>query len=157
MALSNSGTMVPRWAKPQLAARVLAAGVVGVLLGQVGKVCAALNLLENPFGLGLGRGIGLGVGAGGHLDEDVARPRLLRRRVLALVRGEVLLNLLLGGLRNAAGNLVGRKGEVGDLALFRNRRGIARGVLLEEGFQVAVGGIDASCADRRRRSPRSRT
>ena len=49
--------------KAQFAALVLAAGVVGVLLGQVGKVGAALNLLEQRLGLGLGRGIGLGVGA----------------------------------------------------------------------------------------------
>ena len=66
MALSNSGTIVPRLRKAQFAARVLAAGVVGVLLGQVGKVCAGLNLLENALGLGLGRGIGLGVGARRH-------------------------------------------------------------------------------------------
>ena len=63
MALSNSGTIVPRCGKAQFAARVLAAGVVGVLLGQVGKVRARLNLLQNRLGLGLGRGVGLGVGA----------------------------------------------------------------------------------------------
>ena len=60
--------------KAQFAALVFAAGIVGVLLGQIGKVRAALNLLEDGFGFGLGGGIGLGVGAGGHLDEDVARP-----------------------------------------------------------------------------------
>ena len=128
--------------KAQFAALVFAAGVVGVLPGQVGKVRAALDLLEQRLGLGFGRGVGLGVGAGRHLDEDVARTGLLRNRVLGLVRIEVLLNLLLAGLRNAAGQLVGGKGKVGDLALLGHGRGIARGVLLEESLQIAVRGID---------------
>ena len=54
----------------------------------------------------------------------------------------VLLNLLLRGLRYAARHIVGREGEVGDGALFGNRGRIARRVLLEERFQVGIGGID---------------
>jgi len=72
----------------------------------------------------------------------VARAGLLGNRVLRLVRGKVGLNLLLGGLRYAAGQLRGREGKVGDLALLRNRGGVARGVLLEEGLQIAVTGVD---------------
>ena len=128
--------------KAQLAALVLAAGIVGVFLGQFGEVGAGLKLLEQILGLGLGRGIGLGVGARRHLDEDVAGTGLLRNRVLGLVRVEVLLNLLLGGLRNPAGQLIGGEGKVGDPALLRHGRGIARGVFLEEGLQVGVRGID---------------
>ena len=128
--------------KAQFAALFLAAGVVGVLLGQLGEVCAALNLLEQPFGLGLGRGIGLGVGAGRHLDQNVPRTGLLRQRVVGLVLGKVLLNLLLADLRNAAGKLVGTHGKVGDLALLRHGRRIARGVLLKEAGKLAVRGVD---------------
>ena len=72
--------------KAQFAALVLAARIVGVLLGQLGKVPPALYLLEKRFGLGLGGGIGLGVGAGSHLDENVPRAGLLRHRVFGLVR-----------------------------------------------------------------------
>ncbi len=118
--------------KAQLAAFVLAAGVVGVLLGQIGEVRATLNLLEQTLGFGLGRGVGLGIRARRHLDEDVAGTRLLRNRVFGLVRVEVLLNLLLRGLRNTARQLIGREGKVGDLALLGHGRGIARRVLLEE-------------------------
>jgi hypothetical protein len=128
--------------KAQFTALVLAAGIVGVFLGEIRKVRAALNLLENPLSLGLGRGIGLGVRARSHLDENVPRTRLLRRRVLGLVRGKILLNLLLAGLRNPAGQFIGGKGKVGDLALFRHPRGIARGVLLEESRKLPVRGID---------------
>ena len=73
------------------------------------------------------------------------------------MRVVVLLNLLLGGLRNAAGNLVGREGKVGDLALFGHRRGIARGVLLEERLEIAVGGIDRLAQIVGGDAPRSRT
>ena len=125
----------------QFAARVLA-GILGVFPGEVGKVRTALNLFEQRLGLGLGGGVGFGVGACGYLDENVARAGLLRRRILVLVLGEVLLNLLLAGLRRPAGQLIGTHGKVGDPALLRHGRGIARGVLLEEGFEVAVQGVD---------------
>ena len=55
---------------------------------------------------------------------------------------EVLLDLLLAGLRRPAGKLLRSKGEVGNLALFRNGCGVARGILLEEAFQVALRWID---------------
>ena len=126
----------------QLAALVLAARVVGVLLGQVGKVRAVLKLLEDILRLGLGCGIRLGVGAGGHTDENVARTGLFRHAVVGLVRVVVLLNLLLVRLRHSAGHLSGDESEIGDPALFRRGRGIARGVFLEEGFQIAIRGVD---------------
>ena len=135
MALSNSGTIVPRRAKPNSPPLSLLPGSSEYLLGQFGEVGAGLNLLEQILGLGLGRGIGLGVGARRHLDEDVAGTGLLRNRVIGLVRGEVLLNLLLAGLRNPAGQLIGGEGKVGDPALLGHGRGIARGVFLEEGLE----------------------
>ena len=128
--------------KAQFAALVLAARVVRVLRRQFGKVRAALNLLEQPLGLGLGRCVGLGVGACRHLDQNVPRTRLLRNRVLALVLLEVLLNLLLADLRNAARQIAGANAEVGHLALLRNRRRVPRGILLEEGLQLGVRGLD---------------
>jgi hypothetical protein len=102
----------------------------------------ALELLDNVLGLGFRSGVRLGVRAGIHLDQDVPRACLVGHLVLRLVIGEVLLDLLLAGLRHAAGQLVGRKRKVADLALFRNPRGVARGVLLEECFEVGVGRID---------------
>jgi len=62
----------------KLAARVLAAGIVRVLLRQIGPVAAALKLLENTVGLALAAASALGIGTRGHRDEDVPRPRLLR-------------------------------------------------------------------------------
>ena len=38
--------------------------------------------------------------------------------------------------------ILGATGKIGDLAFFRHGRGVARAVLLEEGLQVAVAGID---------------
>jgi len=142
MALSNSGTMRPRCANPSSPPGILAAGIVRVLLGQVGKVGAALNLLEKRFSLGLGGSIGLGVSSLSDLEENVARAGLFRHGVFGLVRGVVLLNLLLRGLLYAARHVVGRECEVGDAALFGIGHGIARGVLLEKRFEVGIGGID---------------
>ena len=126
----------------EFAAGVLAAGVVGILLGQLGPVAAGLKLLGDVLGLGLGGRVGLGVGVGAQLDEDVARARLLGNLVLGLVLVVVGLNLLLRGLRNAAGKLVGRERKVGDLALLRHRVRVARGVLLEEGLEIGVRRVD---------------
>ena len=54
----------------------------------------------------------------------------------------VLPGLLVADLRRAAGNLIGREGDVADLARFRNGVLVAGGILLEELLQVGVGGID---------------
>ncbi len=67
--------------KAEFAAGVLAAGVVRILLCQIGEVGAALDLLQEPLSLGLRRSIRLGVGAGSDLDQDVTRFCLLRRCV----------------------------------------------------------------------------
>src|SRR6185437_1966661 len=53
----------------EFAALVLAAGVVGVLLGQLGEVAASLDLLQQIVGLGLGCRVCLGIGPLGNGDE----------------------------------------------------------------------------------------
>ena len=58
------------------------------------------------------------------------------------MRLEVLLNLLIRRMRHTARQFARSKGKVGNLALFRNSRGIPRRVLLEESFQLRVRGID---------------
>jgi hypothetical protein len=127
--------------KAQFPALSAAARVIGILLGQLSKISAALDLLEQRFGLGLGFGIRLGCTAG-KFDQDVARAGLLGNLVLGLVRVVIGLDLLLAGLGGAAGNLVSGEGEVDDLTFFRDRVGVARGVLGEEGLQVGLAGID---------------
>ena len=95
--------------KAELAARVLAAGIVGVLLGELGQVAAGAELLENVFGLGLGGCVGLGVCALGHLDEDVADLHLIGNLVVLEVRLVVLLGLLIGDLGRPPGSWSGVK------------------------------------------------
>ena len=56
----------------ELAALVLGAGVVGVLLREIGEVAAGLKLLEDVLRLGFGGASVCGVGALGHGDQDVA-------------------------------------------------------------------------------------
>ena len=92
--LRNHGSAL---GKGQFAAGVLATGIVRVLFGEVGKICAALDLLEEVLGLGLGGSIGLGIRARIDLDEDVARARLVGSGILGLMGVEVGLNLLLRG------------------------------------------------------------
>ena len=141
IALSNSGTMCPRWANPSSPPLSLLPGSSEYFLASSAKFPPALQLLQNAFGLGLGRRVGLGVGARRHADENVPRARLFRHRILRLVRVVVLLNLLLRGLRHSARHIVGRKGEVGDFALFRNRARVARRVFLEEASRSLSDGL----------------
>ena len=127
--------------KAELAPCIFAA-VVGVLFGQVGKVRAGLELLEDIFCPGLGGGIRFGIGTRGDLEQDVTRPCLFLGGVFVLVSVVVGLNILLRGLGNSAGNVIGSEGEVGDFALLSDGARVTRGVLFEEGFKVAVTGVD---------------
>ena len=115
------GHHAPALRESQLAAGILAAGVIGIFLGQIGKVGAALNLFEDQLGFGLGGRIGFGVGSLIDLDQDMARTGLFRHGVFRLVGGVVLLDFLLRGLRYAARHVVRGEGEVGDAALLRER------------------------------------
>ena len=101
-----------------------------------------MNLLQQRFSLGLGCRVRLRVRTRSYLDQDVPRARLLRHRILRLMRGVILLDLLLRGLRNSSGHIAACKREVGDRALFRHSRRIACRVLLEERFQIGIRRID---------------
>ena len=91
-AWSNSGTVAPCLRKPSSPPCVLAAGIVGVCLRQLGEVAAMVELIENALRLGLGSGVGLGVVAV-DLDEDVADLHLVVDLVVLEVLVVVLLNL----------------------------------------------------------------
>jgi hypothetical protein len=79
--------------KAEFAALCAAAGIFGVLLGEIGEVGSALDLLEEPSALALASASVLAAPPG-RLDEDVARAGLLGNLVFGLMRGVVGLNLL---------------------------------------------------------------
>jgi len=62
-------------------------------------------------------------------------------RVLGLVGVEVLLNLLLGRLRHATGNLALRERKIGDLSLFRHARRITREFFLKNAARSPSDGL----------------
>ncbi len=95
----------------ELAALLLAAGIVGVLLRQLGEVAAVVELIENVLGLGLGGGVSLGVVAV-DLDEDVADLDLVVDLVVLQVLVVVLLNFGVGDLRSALGEIGVGEGDV---------------------------------------------
>ena len=95
--------MRPRSRKPSSPALRLAAGIVGVLAGEVGKVAAGLDLLEQILGLGFSGGIGLCVGTGGDGDQDVTNLDLLLDGVLRLMRVVIGLDIGIRDLGLAAG------------------------------------------------------
>src|ERR1700733_11139372 len=123
-------------------ALLLRAGIVGVLLGERSPVATGTKLLEHVLGLGLGGCIGAGVSTLGYRDEDVANLHLVGYLVVLEVGLVVLLGLLIGDLRRAAGDLVGGEGDVADLARFGDGVLVASGVLVEELLQIGVGGVD---------------
>ena len=126
----------------QLAARILAARVIGVGLGQSGKICAAFDLLQQVFGLLLGRRVGLGVRVGRHLDQDVPYLYFLGHLKILLMCLVVLLHLLVGHRRRATRHVGLVQGDVGQLARLGNRVLVARRILLEKCLQLGVRGID---------------
>src|SRR6185437_12661079 len=126
----------------QLAALVLTAGVVRVLLREVGEVAAGLQLVQHVLRLGFGVGIGLRIRARCNGDEDVAGVYLLIGFVVGLMVVVVGLNLSVRNLGLAAGQLRCVEGDVFDLARFRNGVFVAGGVLLEKGLQIGVGRVD---------------
>ena len=136
----GNGDAVLQHAK--FAAAVLRAGIVGVLLGERRPIAAGTKLLEHIFRLRLRGSIGLCIRALGHRDEDVADLDLVGDLVVLEVLLVVLPRLLIRDLRRATGHLIGREGDVADLARFGNGVLIAGGVLLEELLEISVGGID---------------
>jgi len=82
--------------EPQVAALGLGAGVVGVLLGELGEVLSRFGLGLEILGLLLGRFLLLRRGVGLDADEDVPRPDHLGVLELLLVRVVIGLEVLLG-------------------------------------------------------------
>ena len=126
----------------QLAALLLAARIVGVGLGQCGKVSAALDLLQQGFGFLFGRCIGLRVSTCRHLDQDVPDLDFFRHLEILLMGLVVLLHLLVGHRRRATRHVGLVEGDVGELARLRDRVFVPRRVLLEECLQLSIRGID---------------
>ena len=83
----------------EVAAAVPVPGVIGELLGELGEVGSALDLLQKVFGLGFGGGLLSGRGVGRDRDQNVARADLFRMGqtgvALAVV---VILDFLVGGI-----------------------------------------------------------
>src|SRR5208282_294378 len=77
--------------KAQVAAVVLAAGIVGVLAGEFGEIAALLELGQDRIGFGFGVGLFFIAGVFDHADQDVAGACLLGMAesgfVVALVIG----------------------------------------------------------------------
>src|SRR6201999_4618115 len=71
--------------KPELAAGVFRAGIVGVFLRQLSPVTTSPKLLENVFGLGFGSSVGFSIRALGHGDEDVADLHLILNLIVLQV------------------------------------------------------------------------
>ena len=126
----------------QLAPRVLAPWVLRVLLRQLRKLPARLQLLQNVLGLGLGRRIGRRVRARLHRNQDVPRLHLLLGLVLRQVRVVVRLRLGVAHRGLAAGRLRRVERRILDLARLRNRLGVLRRVLLEIILQLRVRRVD---------------
>ena len=92
--------------------------------------------------MALAAAVGLGVRTLGNADEDVAGLDLLGNLVVGEVRVVVKLGVGVRDLRLAAGQLVGVKGEVFEFAGLADGGLVAQQVLLEEGLEVAVGGVE---------------
>ena len=120
----------------------LAARVVGVLRGEIGEVAAGLDLLEQIVRLGLGGGVGLGIGSGGNGDKDMTNLDLLLDGVLRLVRVVVGLHLGVRDLWLPTGQVRRVERNVLNLARLRDSGRVASFVLIEEGVELCVGGID---------------
>ena len=82
----------------QLAALILAAGVVGIFLREVGEVFAVVltELVEDVLGFGFGCGIGAGSSVGIDGNKDVADFDLRVNAIELLILVVVLLDLGLG-------------------------------------------------------------
>ena len=128
----------------ELATLILAAGVVGVLLREIGEVLAVVlaELIEDALRFGFGGGVGVRSAVGVDGDEDVTHLRLRIDVILLLILVVVLLNLGLGDLRLAAGDVGVGDVDVLDLARLGIGILIFRGVLLVEGLEFGVGGVD---------------
>ena len=83
-ALAYAGSRPAVGNHGKFAALVLAAWVVGVLLGEVGEVGAGLELLQDVLCLGLGGVVGLASAPALDGDQDVAGLDLLVSLVLRL-------------------------------------------------------------------------
>jgi hypothetical protein len=134
-ALLNSGTVWPGLRKPSSPPLAL----LGVRLGQGGKVSAGFDLLHEILGLGFGGGVRLGVRTRGDGDEDVPDLDLILDRILRLVGVVVRLDVGVRDSGLAAGNLLRGEGEIVDLASLGNGIGVAGLVGLEEALELGVG------------------
>ncbi len=129
----------------QRAAVVLAAGIVGILLGQVGEIAARIDLLQDRLGLRLGVGnrffVHLAVHRFRRLDQDVPRHHLVGHAVFFAVLVVVVLQLFRRDLR-----LLLQPGGVDDdvarAALLRNSVGVGLLALFVIGLQVGFGRLD---------------
>ncbi len=124
------------------AALVLRPRVIRVLLRQLRKLPARLQLLQNVLGLGLGRRIRLRVRPRLRRNQDVPRLHLLLGLVLRQVRVVVRLRLGVAHRGLAARRLRCVERRILDLARLRYRLGVLRRVLLEEILQLRVCRVD---------------
>src|SRR5262249_31062733 len=88
----------------EFAALLLAAGVVGVFLREIGEVSTVVQLVEDALRLGLRRGVSLRIGTV-DLYEDVADLHLVLDLIVLQVLVVVLLNLGVSNLRGALGEV----------------------------------------------------
>jgi hypothetical protein len=128
----------------QFAALILAAGIVGIFLREVGEVLAVVltKLVEDVLRFGFGGGVSAGAAVGIDGDEDVADFDLRIDAVELLILAVVLLDLRFGDLRFAAGEVGIGDVDVLDFAGLRIGVHVARGVLGVESLKLGAGGVD---------------
>src|SRR6185437_1562169 len=88
-----------------------AAGVIGVLFGELGEISAVMELVKNALGLGFRSGVGAGV-LGIHGDQNVADLDLCIHLIVAEVVLIIILNLGIGDRCGGRGQIGDREGDV---------------------------------------------